>query len=73
MFILTVRIRLCKERLCGRLVTNVLQEHNIIFSHPNGPFLASSHVPFRQRQTRASRVVYNKQLTKKQLLHNFSS
>ena len=72
MFILIVRISLCKERLCGRLVTNVLQEH-IIFSHPNGPFLASSHVPFRQRQTRASRVVYNKQLTKKQLLHNISS
>ena len=44
-----------------------------VFSHPNSPFLASSHVPFRQSQTWASGVVYNKQLTKKQLLHNFSA
>ena len=32
------------------------------YSHPNSPFLASSHAPFRQRQTRASRVIYNEQL-----------
>ena len=44
-----------------------------IFSHPNSLFLASSHVPFRQRQTRASRVFYNEQLTKEQLLYNFSA
>ena len=44
-----------------------------IFSHPNSLFLASSHVPFRQRQTRASRVFCNEQLTKEQLLYNFSA
>ena len=32
MFILEVRIRLRKERLCGRLVANVLQEHIIILT-----------------------------------------
>ena len=68
MFILTVRIVKGKALwpTCCKCVART-------YSHPDSPFLASGHVPFRQRQTRASRVGYNEQLTKKQLVHNFSS
>ena len=48
-----------KGKALWRLVTNVLQER--ILSSYNSPFLASSHVPCRQRQTRASRDGYNEQ------------
>ena len=44
------------------------------YSHPNSPCLASSRVAFGQRQTRGSGLfITDEQLTKKQLLHNFSS
>ena len=63
MFILTVRTSLLvKGKAMSPTCYNCVAR---TYSHPNSPFLASSHVPFRQRQIRASRVVYNEQLTKK--------
>ena len=47
-------------------MSDLLQMIARTYYHPNSPCLASSHVAFRQRQTRASRFVHNEQLTNKE-------
>ena len=61
---------LWKERLCGRLVTNVLQEDILILT-----VLAWLPVVWhldKDKQGALGLFITDEQLTKKQLLHNFS-